>query len=159
MGDEAWSGFFSAQVGATSALAGLVMVAISINLTRILSTPTLPGRSAEALIVLGAALIMSALMLTPAGSLPAWSPLALAIAAWLGPISFQLRTVLAERVEWWRVVWRFLLVQTATVPMLIGAWLVAAGDPSGASWLAIAILIALVVALLNTWVLMVEILR
>ena len=47
-----WSDFFVAQVGATAALAGLVVVAISINLQRILSFPQLPGRAAEMLILL-----------------------------------------------------------------------------------------------------------
>ena len=37
-----WDNFLLAQVGASAALAGLVFVGVSINLTRILSTGSLP---------------------------------------------------------------------------------------------------------------------
>src|SRR6185312_6154219 len=45
-----WTDFFVAEVGASAALAGLVIVAISINVTRIISYPWLPGRAAETLV-------------------------------------------------------------------------------------------------------------
>jgi modulator of FtsH protease len=45
-----WSDFFVAEVGAAAALSGLVVVAISINLKRILTVPVLPGRAAETLL-------------------------------------------------------------------------------------------------------------
>jgi hypothetical protein len=38
-----WETFFAAQVGASAALAGLVFVALSINLKEILDLPGLPG--------------------------------------------------------------------------------------------------------------------
>ena len=38
-----WANFFVAEVGASAALSGLVVVAISINLSRILFFPQLPG--------------------------------------------------------------------------------------------------------------------
>lgn len=41
-----WKNFFIAEVGATAVLAGLAIVAISINLSRILAFPELPGRAA-----------------------------------------------------------------------------------------------------------------
>ncbi len=43
-----WANFFVAEVGASAALTGLVVVAISINLAKILSYPSLPDRAAEA---------------------------------------------------------------------------------------------------------------
>jgi modulator of FtsH protease len=45
-----WDSSFVAEVGAPAALAGLLFVAVSINLTRILQFPQLPGRAAETLI-------------------------------------------------------------------------------------------------------------
>ena len=47
-----WNSFFTAQAGAFAALTGLVFVALSINLKEILSSPGLPGRAGEAVIVL-----------------------------------------------------------------------------------------------------------
>ena len=40
-----WTDFFVAQVGATAALEGLVIVAVSINLKQILAYAHLPGRA------------------------------------------------------------------------------------------------------------------
>jgi hypothetical protein len=40
----AWANFFVAEVGAAAAPSGLIIVAISINLQRILSFPQLPDR-------------------------------------------------------------------------------------------------------------------
>ena len=38
-----WANFFFAEVGASAALVGLLFVAVSINLKRILEVPGLPG--------------------------------------------------------------------------------------------------------------------
>ena len=46
-----WDSFFAAQVGASAALAGLVFVGISINLTKIIASGYLPNRAQEALLV------------------------------------------------------------------------------------------------------------
>ena len=61
----AWNNFFFAQVGASAALVGLIFVAVSINLTKILSWAPLPDRAFEALLVLLSILITSSLMLVP----------------------------------------------------------------------------------------------
>jgi hypothetical protein len=57
-----WDNFFVAEAGASAALAGLLFVALSINLQRIMSLPTLPGRAAEGLVSLiaGISLLLGA---------------------------------------------------------------------------------------------------
>src|ERR1700712_822456 len=60
-----WSGFFRAELGAAAALAGLVIVAISINVSRILSDPSLPGRAAETLVSPSGVLIVCSFLLVP----------------------------------------------------------------------------------------------
>ena len=47
-----WTGFFSAEVGASAGLAGLIFVAVSINLAQIVKETHLVSRSAKALLSL-----------------------------------------------------------------------------------------------------------
>ncbi len=61
----AWDGFAAALAGASAALAGLVFVAVSINIRRILSVPRLPGRAGETVILFLGALCECALVLIP----------------------------------------------------------------------------------------------
>jgi hypothetical protein len=64
---DEWHDFFLAQAGAAGVLTGLVFVGASINLQKILSQPGsgLPGRAADALILLVAVLTASVLVLVP----------------------------------------------------------------------------------------------
>jgi hypothetical protein len=60
-----WAIFFSAELAALATLTGLVVVAISTNLPRILSYGHLPTRAGEALIGPVGAIIVTSLMLIP----------------------------------------------------------------------------------------------
>jgi hypothetical protein len=64
---DQWHDFFLALAGTAGVLTGLVFVAVSINLQEIVSEPGsgLPGRAAEALILLVGVLMASILMLVP----------------------------------------------------------------------------------------------
>jgi hypothetical protein len=62
----AWTGFFTALTGAGAALAGLLFVAVSINLEHILKgTSMLPARAAETPAMLIFVVVTSALALVP----------------------------------------------------------------------------------------------
>jgi hypothetical protein len=65
---DGWAGLFLAGAGASAALAGLLFVAISINLERILQGVGLPGRAGEAIVLLVAVLVVSTLGLVPGQS-------------------------------------------------------------------------------------------
>jgi len=156
-----WENFFIAEVGATAALSGLVIVAISINLARILSFPELPGRAAEAIVVLAGALILSSLVLIPQPThVLGFEVFVIALAIWLVPVTVQIRTFQAARANGKTpVVSRALLSQINTLPFVIAGAAIMLGWESGFYWLAAGILLALVGGMLNTWVLLVEILR
>ena len=60
-----WENFFVAEVGAAAALAGLLFVAVSINLSKVLAHPQLPGRAGESLFILMGVLATATLGLVP----------------------------------------------------------------------------------------------
>jgi hypothetical protein len=164
MGDVAgaWANFFIAEVGAAAALSGLVIVAISINLQRILSFPQLPGRAAEMLIMLVGALLASSVALMPGQPLPVFGGevLAAGILMTAAPVVIQARQIphlKNQPVTWW--LWRFVIVLCAGLPVAIGGYFLLAGESNGFYWLAAGVMATLAATVWNSWVLLVEILR
>jgi len=60
-----WSNFLVAEAGASAALAGLIFVAVSINISKIIEYPGVSGRAGEALALLIGVLIIATLGLAP----------------------------------------------------------------------------------------------
>jgi hypothetical protein len=165
MGD--WHDFFLAQAGAAGVLTGLVFVGVSINLEKILADPHsgLPGRAAEALILLVAVLTASVLQLVPGQStaLIGVELLAVGLAAWGWIVAIQLR-----RLGYWRTmrpdlrqafVLRVALGQLATLPLVIAGVAVLTVGPGGLYWLVAGTVFSILAALSEAWVLLVEINR
>ena len=73
-----------AEAGASAALTGLVFVAVSINLEKVLRYPSLPGRARESITQLFSVLIISTLCLIPNQSMAAlgWQLLLLGLFQW-----------------------------------------------------------------------------
>ena len=69
---QGWSNFFVAELGAAAALTGLLFVAVSINLARILQFAHLPARAAEALLALVSVLFVTSFALIPHQSATAY---------------------------------------------------------------------------------------
>ena len=61
---EPWSDFAVALVGAAAALTGLLFVAVSLNIERILAAATLTGRSGSTLILFVIPLVVGIVVLT-----------------------------------------------------------------------------------------------
>jgi len=81
-----WHDFFVATAGASAALTGLIFVGVSINLSRILSTPTLPDRASISMILLLTILMVAILLLVPYKSTitPGIEVLVIGLVVWLG---------------------------------------------------------------------------
>lgn len=159
---ESWKDFYAAAAGATSALAGLVFVALSINLARILAVPGLPARAGETIILLSAALLATLIGLIPDQSAQTMG-MELGIVgliAWRVPVAFQIE---AGRAKYYQTRGQFLmrlvLHQAATVPLLLASASMLGAMGEGFHWLALGIILALVVGLQSAWVLLVEIMR
>src|ERR1700753_1101544 len=63
-----WENFFVAEAGASAALLGLLFVAVSINLPKVLQLASLPGRAGESLTVLVNVLVGATVGLVPGQS-------------------------------------------------------------------------------------------
>jgi hypothetical protein len=156
-----WSSFFTAELGALASLTGFVVVAISINLSRILAFASLPGRAAEALIAPVGAITATGLILVPDQSaMLATAILATGLVMVVAPTVIQLRTWSARKgvtaVE--RIV-RFGASAGFSLTFAVGGALLMAGAHSGLVWLAAGDIACIIAVVLSAWVLMIEILR
>jgi len=134
-----WTELFLAQAGASAALAGLLFVAISINLDRILKGPSLPGRAGEAIVLLVAVLVVSTLVLVPGQSRTALGTelLVVGLVAWSILVVIHVRA-LRGRVgpTPTRLGARVVMTQAAALPFLVAAvslLLEAGGGSTGSS--------------------------
>jgi hypothetical protein len=157
-----WTDLFVASAGASAALAGLVFVAVSINLERILAFRGLPERALETLLFLVSVLLISVVALVPGQSHVALGLELLVVSLAIDAIVMRQPTIQVEEGEVMRRSWqvsRWTLRLVATVPFLIGAVSLIAHSGGGLYWLVAGIVLAIMAAVANAWVLLVEILR
>jgi len=157
---SSWSDFSVAQAGASAALTGLLFVAMSINLDNILSTDGLPARAAETLVFLMNILLVSTLILVPQrGALLGAEILVVSGVVWISVVAGKVKAPPPE--DDWRNAYYFNAVvgQVALIPFLICAVTLIAGSGGGLFWVVPGVILSLIVAVSNAWVLMVEILR
>jgi len=157
-----WVNFMLAGAGAASALTGLLFVALSINLARILELPGVPGRAVEAIVLLAGALVGALLVLLPNESAWALGVMIIAVGAvtWGIPTWSQIRGY--RRGEYYRrryALQRLVFQQAATIPFLLAGLSLCGYLPGQLYWLAAALILAMLVAIIDAWVLLVEILR
>jgi hypothetical protein len=156
-----WTELFVAAAGASAALAGLVFVAVSINIERILKFPGLPERALETVLLLLAVLLVSLIGLIPGQSATALGIELLLVGLVLSAVIAKLSTKsLPEGSQpASHVVGRLLLRVGGTVPFVVGGASLIAEAGGGLYWIAGGLLLAIVGGVTNAWVLLVEILR
>jgi hypothetical protein len=156
-----WHELFVATTGAGAALAGLVFVAVSINIERILKFPGLPERALETVLLLLSVVVISIIGLVPGQDHVALG-IELLIAGLLGATviwRIALRTRLSgEEPKMW-LTERLVVLGWGTLPFVIGGLSVLVTNGAGLYWIAFGIVGAIVGAVANAWVLLVEILR
>ena len=158
---EQWSEFNVAMAGATAALAGLVIVAASVNISEIVKSRTLTARLLAGIAALVLALTVSALGLVPRID-GVWLGTLTLVSALLASV-FQIHatrliardTDPADRARPLKYLVGFLPIAA----YLVAGVFVAVGHPVGLYLAAAGCLLAIVSAIVVSWVALVEVLR
>lgn len=158
---DAWSEFNVAMAGATAALAGLVIVAASVNIADIVKSRTLTARLGSAIVMLVVALVVSGVGLMP-GLDALWFG-AIIVVISLVALVFQVLTARLLAVDpnphaqarWAKALLGFL----PAVAYLAAGILALAGHSAALHVAGAGAILAIVAAIVVSWVALVEVLR
>src|SRR3984885_1288891 len=163
---EGWADLFVASAGAGAVLTGLIFVAVSVNIGAVLEADRqsgenfLTGRALEALVALLNVLVISIVGLTPTISSGVFATSILIVAAESAISPVQAVRASRSRGSFDRATWlRVVTAFTLTASLVAAGVTLAAGHGGGLFWLPVAFVLAIFVAAVNAWVLLVEVLR
>ncbi len=163
---EGWGALFLAAAGATAALSGLIFVGLSVNIRTVLAADKregqnfLTGRGLEALAALLIVLVISLIGLVPAIARGALAAFILLVG--FGSATLPVRALVASRNGTGLdapLLLRLITAAGLTVTLLLAGVTLATGHGGGLYWLPAAFVLAIVIAAVNAWVLLVEVLR
>ncbi len=157
-----WEAFFEAEAGASASLAGLIFVGVSINISRIVSIPKLPGRAIQALAVLLAVLVSSLVLLVPGQDAleVGLEVVAVGLVVWASNLTIDIKNYGLTDAEHKRShVMVVLLDMVATSLYVVSGVSIVVWGPVGVYVLVPATVASFVKAIVDAWVLLVEINR
>jgi hypothetical protein len=156
-----WDTFFAAQLGASAALAGLLFVGISINMTKILKYPVPVNIALQALILLGTILIVSSFSLVPDQSVMflGVETLIAGASVWVGVTILNIRNLRAQKEYRRGQINQTILVQIAALSYLLAGIVMITLGSEGVNLLVPAVVVSFIVAMMDAWLLLVEINR
>ncbi len=159
---DKWHSYFSVTAGASATLTGLIFVGVSINLTKILQFRQLPGRALGTLVLLTNNLLVSSFCLIPDQSLFSLGIKIsyLTLSVWVFNTRLDILS-LKEKDKTFRPqnVQNMLFNQLAIAPFIISSICLLSSNPSGISWLVPGIAMSFLKAIVDAWVLVIEIQR
>ncbi len=156
-----WQDLFTGVASASAALAGLLFVALSINLKQILAAAALPARAAAALGTLVLALIVSILVLVPGQHRTVLGAelITCAAAVWLAMTYAELRNGRSEYQTHFQYGMDLTFAQLAVVPIIVAGVSLIADAGGGLYWLVLALVFVFISTTVRAWVLLVEVMR
>ncbi|MBN9153294.1 MAG: hypothetical protein J0I70_15950 [Microbacterium sp.] len=156
-----WSEFNVAMAGATAALAGLVIVAASVNIADIIKAESLTARLASSIATLVLAIIASAVGLIPGISDPWYGAILLVgtAAALVFQVAATVRILQNHHPENRMRVLKSALGFLPPAAYAAGGILLLVASPAGFFLIATGSILAIVVALVVSWIVLVEVLR
>jgi hypothetical protein len=157
-----WFNFFGSSAEVSATLIGFLVVAISINLSRILEIAHMPDRAAGGIAPLVGVMVISMFALVPGQTVQAfgWEVLGVGALTAGAAALFLTRTLPNYRGQPASWLWsQVILSQGQTVPLAVAGVLLIAGDSVGLYWAVPAVIFVVFAGVLNAWILLVEILR
>jgi hypothetical protein len=157
-----WDEFGVALAGAAAVLTGLVFVAVSINLEKVLDVHGLPGRAGESIVMFAGVLLLSFTLLMPGQSRVAVGVELVVGGALLAALLLLIALPGLNRPTQQPLTWRItriVLALASSVPVVVAGISMLAERGGGLYWLAAAFALALAAGTGNAWVLLVEIVR
>ena len=161
-----WSALFLAAAVAAAALSGLIFVGLSVNIRAMLAAGQregqnfLTGRALEALAALLIVLVISLIGLVPA--IPRGALAAFILVSGFASATLPVRALAAGRNATGvgaPLLLRLITSAALTVTLLLAGVTLATGHGGGLYWLPAAFVLAIVIAAVNAWVLLAEVLR
>jgi modulator of FtsH protease len=158
---SAWSTLFEGTIAAAASLTGLLFVAVSINLKAILESKVLPRRALETLSFLMGLVFLSVFMLVrePSRTTLGVELVCLGVALGAPLLLGRLRSSRTPGEPFLWTVGPAALIVGASLPMVLAGVTLMVGSGGGLYWLLPEVLLALLGAVTNAWVLLVEIHR
>lgn len=159
---DSWTAPFTAVAGSSAALTGLLFVALSINLDRVIKGPGLVARAVEVLLLLVAVLVIATLLLMPGQGVQGASieilAVAIATSGLLGYIHVHAprRALGVTRANF---VMRVIGDHLGPLFLIVGAVTLLLGSGGGLYWVVPALIATMVAAIIGAWVMLVEIVR
>lgn len=157
-----WNDFWMAVAASAATLTGLIFIGVSISLKELLANPQLPARAIQSLVLLMTVLVVSTLNLIPKqpSILIGIEVLIAGIIVWFFTLRTDLKILPKTEGENRRYVRQnILLTQLAIIPYIVAGIVICIIGKDGIYWIIPGILLCFTKAILDAWVLLVEIYR